>query len=58
MPTADGAFVVGEPQGAPGWFPVNDKPKDKATYDFAITVPKGRTAIGNGRLGRRHGQRR
>ena len=46
----DGAFVVNEPQGSPGWFPVNDDPNDKATYDFAITVPAGNVAIGNGRL--------
>jgi aminopeptidase N len=46
----DGAFVVNEPQGSPGWFPVNDDPNDKATYDFAITVPEGNVAIGNGRL--------
>ena len=25
VPTDDGAFVVGEPQGSPGWYPVNDK---------------------------------
>ena len=47
---SDGAFVVNEPQGAPGWFPANDDPNDKATYDFAITVPQGKVAIGNGRL--------
>jgi aminopeptidase N len=50
VPTADGAFVVNEPQGSPGWYPANDNPRDKATYDMAITVPKGITAIGNGRL--------
>jgi aminopeptidase N len=50
IPTDDGAFVVNEPQGSPSWYPVNDTPKDKATYDFAITVPEGRTAIGNGLL--------
>jgi len=48
--TADGAFVVNEPQGAPGWYPANDNPRDKATYDFSITVPEGITAIANGRL--------
>lgn len=48
--TADGAFVVNEPQGSPGWYPANDNPRDKATYDFAITVPEGITAIANGRL--------
>ena len=32
---------MGEPQGAPGWFPANDNPQDKATFDMAITVPDG-----------------
>jgi aminopeptidase N len=50
VPTADGAFVVGEPQGSPGWYPVNDAPFDKATFDFAITVPAGNTAMANGVL--------
>ncbi len=50
IPTEDGAFVVGEPQGSPGWFAVNDTPRDKATYDIAITVPKGLTSVGNGAL--------
>ncbi len=50
VPTADGAFVVNEPQGSPGWYPSNDNPQDKATYDFTITVPEGRTAIANGVL--------
>ena len=50
VPTADGAFVVNEPQGSPGWYPANDNPRDKATYDFEVTVPAGITAIGNGRL--------
>jgi aminopeptidase N len=59
VPTADGAFVVGEPQGAPGWFPANDNPQDKATFDMAITVPDGITALGNGVLAGRasHGGR-
>src|SRR5215211_6696034 len=26
VPTDDGAFVVGEPQGSPAWYPVNDTP--------------------------------
>ena len=50
MPTADGAFVVNEPQGSPGWYPANDNPQDKATFDIAVTVPEGKTAIANGRL--------
>src|SRR6266545_2796806 len=50
IPTNDGAFVVNEPQGSPTWYPVNDTLKDRATYDFVITLPKGRTAIANGVL--------
>ena len=50
VPTDDGAFVVGEPQGSPAWYPVNDNPRDKATFDFAITVPAGLTAMANGVL--------
>jgi aminopeptidase N len=56
--TKDGAFVAGEPQGSPGWFPCNDTPRDKATYDFSIRVPRGLTAVANGELVRtssRHG---
>jgi aminopeptidase N len=50
IPTDDGAFVVNEPQGSPGWYPVNDSPRDKATFDFTITVPAGREAVANGIL--------
>ena len=50
VPTDDGAFVVGEPQGSPAWYPVNDTPHDKATYRFRVTVPAGLTAMANGVL--------
>ncbi len=50
VPTDDGAFVVGEPQGSPGWYPVNDNPRDKARYDFRVTVPEGLTVLANGIL--------
>src|SRR4030095_10475 len=50
VPTDDGAFVVGEPQGSPGWYPVNDNPQDKATYSFRVTVPEGLTVMANGVL--------
>ncbi|HEV8175961.1 MAG TPA: M1 family metallopeptidase [Actinoplanes sp.] len=50
VPTNDGAFVVGEPQGSPGWYPANDNPRDKATFDFAVTVPNGLTVMANGVL--------
>jgi hypothetical protein len=47
---ADGAFVVNEPMGAMGWFPNNNSPQDKATYDISVTVPAGKVALGNGEL--------
>jgi aminopeptidase N len=50
VPTDDGAFVVNEPQGSPAWYPVNDNPQDKATYDFSVTVPEGLTVMANGVL--------
>jgi aminopeptidase N len=50
IPTDDGAFVVNEPQGSPGWYPVNDNPRDKATYDFTVSVPEGHTVMANGEL--------
>ena len=50
VPTDDGAFVVNEPQGSPAWYPCNDNPRDKATFDFSITVPSGLTAMANGVL--------
>lgn len=48
--TKDGAFVVGECQGTPGWCPVNDDPEDKATWEFSVKVPKGITVMANGVL--------
>jgi aminopeptidase N len=50
IPTDDGAFVASEPQGSPTWFPVNDSPRDKATYSVSVAVPAGLTAVSNGRL--------
>ncbi|QKW40271.1 M1 family metallopeptidase [Actinomadura sp. NAK00032] len=46
--TRDGVFVACQPSGAHTWFPSNDHPSDKATFDFEITVPQGLTAIANG----------
>jgi aminopeptidase N len=48
--TCDGAFVVGEPMGSQSWFPSNNYPTDKATFDTVITVPKAKTALGVGEL--------
>ncbi|TNH21285.1 M1 family metallopeptidase [Micromonospora orduensis] len=46
--TSDGAIALGQPESASTWFPVNDHPSDKASYDFEITVPDGLTAVSNG----------
>ncbi|GLZ03145.1 metallopeptidase [Actinomadura sp. NBRC 104412] len=48
--TPDGAFVGAEPNGPSTWFPVNDHPSDKATYDYAVTVPEGLGVVTNGVL--------
>ena len=48
--TPDGAFVVGEPVGSMSWFPSNNAPSDKASYDLHMTVPRGISVWGNGVL--------
>jgi aminopeptidase N len=48
--TPDGAVALGQPEIAAWWFPSNDHPADKATFDLRISVPRGRQAISNGRL--------
>jgi aminopeptidase N len=48
LATADGAVALGEPESASTWFPVNDHPRDKATYEIQMTVPAGLAAISNG----------
>ena len=45
-----GSFVLSEPDGAAGFYPVNDHPLDKATYTFHVTVPKPFEAAANGVL--------
>jgi aminopeptidase N len=48
VPTRDGALVVAEPDGAPTWLPCNDHPRDKATFAFRVTVPRGLQVLANG----------
>jgi aminopeptidase N len=48
--TGDGALAVGEPVGTASWLPCNDTPRDKASFDFQLTVPRGLKAVANGRL--------
>lgn len=45
-----GVTVLSEPNGAATWYPVNDHPLDKATYDFIITAPAELEVAANGLL--------
>lgn len=46
--TDDGAFAAGQPFSASSWYPVNDHPLDKATYEVEVTAPQGLVAVSNG----------
>ncbi|MFJ4682142.1 M1 family metallopeptidase [Streptomyces sp. NPDC088789] len=48
--TPDGGVAANEPEAAWWWFPSNDHPLDKATYDVSVQVPDGTQAISNGTL--------
>jgi aminopeptidase N len=48
--TSDGAIAIGEPEVAASWYPVNDHPRDKATYTIAIAAPTDVVALSNGVL--------
>ncbi|WP_043267860.1 M1 family metallopeptidase [Streptomyces sp. CT34] len=48
--TPDGGVVAQEPESAVWWFPSNDHPSNKATYDISIAVPDGTQALSNGVL--------
>jgi len=50
MATPDGANVIGQPEVAASWYPVNDHPLDKASYSFDVTVPDGYEVVANGFL--------
>ncbi|WP_338087882.1 M1 family metallopeptidase [Nocardioides lijunqiniae] len=46
----DGVIVAGQPHGAPTWFPCNDRPSDKATYEIVVRTHPDYTVVSNGRL--------
>jgi aminopeptidase N len=46
----DGVIVAAQPHGAPSWFPCNDRPSNKASYRFALTIPNDYHAVANGTL--------
>jgi aminopeptidase N len=48
--SSDDAIAQGEPHVAAAWYPVNDTPADKATYDITVTAPSKLAALSNGVL--------
>ncbi|MGW3650354.1 M1 family metallopeptidase [Streptomyces sp. NPDC000878] len=46
----DGALVASQPIGAPSWYPCNDRPADKASYQISITTPSAYSVVAGGRL--------
>ena len=48
--TPDGALATNEPQIAPWWYPSNDHPTDKATFDVSVAVPSDAEVLSNGVL--------
>jgi aminopeptidase N len=43
-------MATNEPQIAPWWFPANDHPRDKASFDIELKTPTTTEAISNGEL--------
>ena len=43
-------FTVSEPSGSMTWFPSNNHPSDKATFEIRVTVPEGLVTASNGLL--------
>lgn len=48
--TPTGAVAANAPQISPWWFPSNNTPRDKATFDVSIAVPPGVEALSNGSI--------
>lgn len=48
--TDSGSLVASQPNGAPSWFPCDDTPSEKATYDICITADDPFVVISNGKL--------
>ncbi|WP_064744123.1 M1 family metallopeptidase [Actinomadura oligospora] len=46
--TTTGGVAANEPEVAWWWYPSNDHPRDKATFDVSVTVPDDHQAISNG----------
>ena len=55
----DEVVTMNEPHMAAWWFPANDHPRDKASFDIRVTVPRGKDVVANGVLvseRKRHGR--
>ena len=50
----DGVLVAGQTNGAPSWFPCNDRPSNKSTYRLHVTTSSEYHVVANGRLVERH----
>jgi aminopeptidase N len=48
--SSEEGLATNEPQIAPWWFPANDHPRDKATFDIEVRVPTTNEAVSNGEL--------
>lgn len=46
----DGVLVAGQTNGAPSWFPCNDRPDDKASYRIEVTTAAPYYVVANGAL--------
>lgn len=46
----DEVVTMNEPHMAPWWFPANDHPRDKATFDISVTGPATHQVVSNGLL--------
>ena len=47
---ADGVIVAGQPDGAPSWFPCNDRPDHKASFRISVTTEPVYRVLANGAL--------
>lgn len=46
----DGVIVAGQPDGAPSWFPCDDRPCAKAAFRIVVTTEAGYEVVCNGAL--------
>ncbi len=47
--SSGGSYALGEPHSASFWYPVNETPRDKATFRLSARVPKGWVAVSIGK---------